>query len=85
MSIIYTNNTPSIGVLNKVEKYTVLINDAEYAEGLFDTEAQAQDDLIRRVRIDDSDANDYTREEILYEMDSSYRVVKIEVLVSKFE
>ena len=85
MSIIYTNNTPSIGVLNKVEKYTVLINDAEYAEGLFDTEAQAQDDLIRRVRIDDSDANDYTREEILYEMDSSYRVVKIEVLVSKSE
>ena len=85
MSIIYTNNTPSIGVLNKVEKYTVLINDAEYAEGLFDTEAQAQDDLIRRVRIDDSDANDYTREEILYEMDSSYRVVKIEVLVPKSE
>ena len=85
MSIIYTNNTPSIGVLNKVEKYTVLINDAEYAEGLFDTEAQAQDDFIRRVRIDDSDAIEYTREEILYEMDSSYRVVKIEVLVSKFE
>ena len=85
MSIIYTNNTPSIGVLNKVEKYTVLINDAEYAEGLFDTEAQAQDDLIRRVRIDDSDANDYTREEILYEMDSSYRVVKIEVFVPKSE
>ena len=85
MSIIYTNNTPSIGVLNKVEKYTVLINDAEYAEGLFDTEAQAQDDLIRRVRIDDSDAIEYTREEILYEMDSSYRVVKIEVLVSKSE
>ena len=85
MSIIYTNNTPSIGVLNKVEKYTVLINDAEYAEGLFDTEAQAQDDLIRRVRIDDSDAIEYTREEILYEMDSSYRVVKIEVFVPKSE
>lgn len=85
MSIIYTNNTPFIGALNKVEKYTVLINDAEYAEGLFDTEAQAQDDLIRRVRIDDSDANDYTREEILYEMDSSYRVVKIEVFVPKSE
>ena len=85
MSIIYTNNTPSIGVSNKVEKYTVLINDAEYAEGLFDTEAQAEDDLIRRVRIDDSDANDYTREEILYEMDSSYRVVKIEVFVPKSE
>ena len=85
MSIIYTNNAPFIGALNKVEKYTVLINDAEYAEGLFDTEAQAQDDLIRRVRIDDSDANDYTREEILYEMDSSYRVVKIEVFVPKSE
>ena len=85
MSIICTNNTPFIGALNRVEKYTVLINDAEYAEGLFDTEAQAQDDLIRRVRIDDSDAIEYTREEILYEMDSSYRVVKIEVFVPKSE